>query len=95
MRRIMMLVVVALVTAAMMAVAGPAFADHAHDLITPGHPVEDPVKDIGSGQTEKGCGEPGYHKFHENVHIGTPGTFAFPKSGNVSVVKTEAATPCP
>jgi hypothetical protein len=90
MRRLMLLVVVALVMATMMALAGPAFADHAHNLITPGTTVED----VGSGQTEKGCGEPGYHKFHENVHIGTPGTFAFPKSGNVSVVKTENATPC-
>ena len=86
----MLVVTVASVMAAMMALAGPAFADHAHNLITPGTTVVD----IGSGQTEKGCGEPGYHKFHENVHIGTPGTFAFPKSGNVSVVKTVTATPC-
>ena len=91
MRRIMMLLVVALVMAAMIAVASPAFADHAHNLITPGHTVED----IGGGQTEKGCGEPGYHKFHENVHIGTAGAFAFGQGGNVSVVKTESATPCP
>jgi hypothetical protein len=91
MRRIMMLVVVALVTAAMMALAGPAFANHPHNLITPGHIVED----VGSGQTEKCATEPGGHKFHENVHFGTPGTFAFPKSGNVSVVKAADATPCP
>jgi hypothetical protein len=90
MKRIILLVTVALVMAAMLALASPAFADHAHNLITPGTTVEN----IGSGQTEKGCGEPGYHKFHENVHIGTPGTFAFPQSGNVSVVKTENATPC-
>ncbi len=88
------MVTMALVMAAMMALASPAFApafaDHAHNLITPGTTVEN----IGSGQTEKGCGEPGYHKFHENVHIGTPGTHAFPQSGNLSVVKTENATPC-
>ncbi len=97
MRRIILLVTVSLVMAAMMALAGPAFADHAHNLITPGTTVED----IGSGQTEKGCGEPGYHKFHENVHKGTsgdpatPGEFAFAQGGQVSVVKTESATPCP
>ena len=93
----MLLVTVALVMAAMMALANPAFADHAHKLITPGTTVYD----IGSGQTEKGCGEPGYHKFHENVHKGTPGDpatpgeFAFGQGGKVSVVKTENAAPCP
>lgn len=90
MKRLTFLVVVTLVMAPTMALAGPAFADHAHNLITPGTTIEN----IGSGQTEKGCGEPGYHKFHENVHIGTPGTHAFPQSGNVGVVKTENATPC-
>jgi hypothetical protein len=84
----MLLFTVAAVMAAMMALAGPAFADHAHNLITPGHTVVD----IGGGQTEKCATEPGGHKFHNNVHIGTPGTSAFPQSGNVSVIKTEDAT---
>jgi len=87
-RRIILVVTVAAVMAAMMALAGPAFADHPHNLITPGTTVVD----IGSGQTEKCATEPGGHKFHDNVHFGTPGTFAFPQSGNVSVVKTEDAT---
>jgi hypothetical protein len=88
MRRFALLVVVALVMATMMALAGPAFADHAHNLITPGTTVED----IGRGQTEKCATEPGGHQFHNRVHFGTPGTFAFPKSGNVSVIRTEPIT---
>ncbi len=88
MRRIILLVTVALVMAAMMALAGPAFADHAHNLITPRTTVED----IGSGQTEKCATEPGGHQFHNRVHFGTPGTFAFPQSDNVSVIRTEPIT---
>ena len=49
MRRIILLVTVAAVMAAMMALAGPALADHQHYLETPGTTVED----IGRGQTEK------------------------------------------
>ena len=69
--------------------AGTALADHDHDLLTPGTTVVD----IANGQTEKCPGDPGGHKFHGNVHTGTPGTFAFAQPKNpVSVIKTENAT---
>ncbi|MFC4801858.1 hypothetical protein ACFPA1_21230 [Neobacillus sp. GCM10023253] len=64
--------------------ATPAFAAHQHYLVTPGQTV----CDIGSGQTS--IDDPnhgGYHQFHEHVHLGTPGTFAFKQGGQVSVFK--------
>jgi hypothetical protein len=84
----MVLVTAALMMVAMMALSGPAFADHAHDLITPGTTVVD----IGSGQTEKCATEPGGHQFHNRVHFGTPGTYAFTQGDNVSVIRTEPIT---
>ena len=69
--------------------AGTALADHDHDLITPGKTVVD----IANGQTEKCSDAPGGHKFHSNLHTGTPGKFAFERPNNpVSVIKTENAT---
>lgn len=88
MRRIVLLFTVAAVMAAMLALAGPALADHAHYLATPGTTVED----IGRGQTEKCSTGPGGHKFHENVHVGQPGqAFDNPKNP-VSAGKSENAT---
>ena len=58
--------------------AFPAFADHQHFVSTPDTCVED----IASGQTSKGLGAPGYHKFHENVHLGTLGEAAFANGAN-------------
>lgn len=70
-------------------IAGTASADHDHNLLTPGTTVVD----IADGNTENCSGEPAYHVFHENVHIGTPGQFAFAQPNNpVSIVKTENAT---
>jgi hypothetical protein len=64
-------------------------ANHDHDLITPGTVVVD----IADGQTEKCASDPGGHKFHENVHLGQPGTFAWALPNNpVSIIKTENAT---
>lgn len=83
-----LLFTVTAVIAAMLALAGPALADHAHYLVTPGTTVED----IGSGQTAKCRDEPGGHKFHDNVHTGTPGQFAFAQGGQVEVGKSENAT---
>ncbi len=71
-KRIILMATVALVMAAMMvAMAMPAFAAHDHYLVTPGNCVED----IASGQTSQTSGG-GAHKFHDNVHLGTPGMFA-------------------
>lgn len=63
--------------------ATPAFAVHDHYLNTPGTCVED----IAKGQTSKLAGEGGFHKYHVNVHLGIPGTYAFQKSGKVEVSK--------
>ncbi len=88
MRRTILLGTLALVVAAMMALAGPAFANHDHNLTTPGTTVVD----IANGQTEKCASDPGGHKWHENVHIGQAGA-AFTNPNNpVSVDKTETAT---
>ncbi len=62
----------------------PASASHEHYLFTPGRCVDG----IARGQTAKGPEEGGYHKFHENVHKGQPGTEAFNNPNNrVSVDK--------
>lgn len=59
-------------------------AGHSHWLSTPGTYISD----IGSGQTSISDGSHGgYHRFHENVHLGTPGTSAFAEGGQVSVGK--------
>jgi hypothetical protein len=69
--------------------AGPAAAGHQHWLQTPGTCVED----IASGQTR--ISDPdhgGYHRFHNNVHIGQPGAaFENPKNP-VAIDRGEA---CP
>ncbi len=79
MRRIRLVFSVAALMAAMMVVSAlPAFASHEHYLVTPGTCVGD----IASGQTSKGPGEGGYHKFHENVHKGQPGLVAFENPNN-------------
>ena len=68
--------------------AGPAFAGHDHWLQTPGTCVED----IGSGQTAQTTGG-GAHRFHDNVHLGIPGTSAFTRTP-VTVGKV-VTVPCP
>ncbi len=84
MRRIVLVVVLAAMMAALGVFSAPAFANHQHYLLTPGTCVED----VASGQTSKDEGEGGYHKFHDNVHKGQPGTEAFGNSNNpVSVDK--------
>ena len=92
MRKILLTFAMAAVIAAMMAFSGQAFASHQHYLLTPGTCVDD----IASGQTEKDLGEGGYHKFHENVHLGTPGMRAFENENNpVAVYKTGTGPGCP
>ncbi len=88
MKRMVLLFTVTVVMAAMLALAGPALADHQHYLVTPGTTVED----IGRGQTEKCSDEPGGHKFHENMHVGQPGQAFANEANPVSVGKSENAT---
>ena len=79
MRRIVLVVAVVVVMVATLAFSGPAaYASHEHYLLTPGTCVGG----IAEGQTAKGEGEGGYHKFHDNVHKGAPGTEAFEKENN-------------
>lgn len=63
--------------------AGPALADHPHHLDLPnGNCADRGGAGYGTGQDH---GEPG--SFHQRVHTGTPGTFAFTREGNpVAVV---------
>ncbi len=90
-RRMVLLLTVAAAVVAMLALAGPAFASHDHYLVTPGTCVQD----IARGQTEKGPGEGGYHKFHENVHLGQPGMEAFANEANpVAVYKNGTGPGC-
>lgn len=86
MRRIGIAAALAVLTS--LATVGIVAADHSHNLITPGTTVVD----LAAGQTAICASEPGGHRFHWNVHLGTPGTFAFAQGGQVSVVKTETAT---
>ncbi len=79
-------------TALTLAFAAPAAASHDHYLVTPGTCVSD----IARGQTAKGPGEGGYHKFHENVHLGTSGMNAFENENNpVAVYKDGTGPGCP
>ena len=70
------------------ALAGPAFAGHMHYLQTPGTCVVD----IASGQTSQ-TGGGGFHRFHNNVHIGQAGT-ALAGTGQIAVGKS-ATGECP
>lgn len=80
---------IALGTALTLAVATPAAAVHDHYLVTPSNCVSD----IARGQTAKAPGEGGHHKFHENVHLGMPGTKAFANERNpVSVHRNDPVT---
>jgi hypothetical protein len=76
MRKLMMLAATLLVGS--LAIPSQAFASQPDYLSTPGTCVEDGAP----GQTAKGTGEGGYHKFHDNVHKGQPGTEAFEKENN-------------
>ena len=66
------------VLVAALAFAAPALPSHQHWMETPAGCRED----VASGETRKREGEPGGHKFHENVHAGKPGTFAFEQERN-------------
>lgn len=57
--------------------AGPALADHGHFVIRTDRDGETThCRYIAQGQTAKDPeqGDPGAHKFHDNVHGGTPGS---------------------
>jgi hypothetical protein len=89
MRRAVLVVAATAVMAASAAYsASAAFASHEHYLLTPGTCVGD----VASGQTSRGPGEGGYHKFHDHVHKGQPGVGAFENRHNPVVLDKET---CP
>ena len=71
----------------LLVLAGPAFAGHKHYLQTPGTCVVD----IASGQTSQTDGG-GFHRFHNNVHLGAGEAFA--SGGQVSIGKSDTGA-CP
>jgi hypothetical protein len=77
------------VNAGKISISGSAVANHDHNLITPGTTVVD----IVNGQTEKCASDAGGHSYHEHVHLGMPGMFAYENPHHpVSVIKTESAS---
>lgn len=65
-----------------LATAGTAFAAHDHYVENPGALKEN----IGKGQTR--ISDPdhgGYHKIHDNVHTGTPGSGVTPSGAKSGV----------
>ena len=72
----------------LVALALPASAGHMHWLQTPGTCVTD----VASGQTAQTDGG-GFHRFHNNVHIGTAGT-ALASTGNIAIGKSDTGM-CP
>lgn len=69
-------------------VAAPASATHSHRIDTPGACVDRNGQGFGTGQVHSdNSADPGDTTFHERIHKGTPGLFAFERDNNpVSVV---------
>lgn len=75
-------------TAAMLlATAVPAMAHHPHIITTPGTCVDRAGAGFGTGE------EHDHTSFHERLHMGTPGTFAFAHDANP--VSITGKTFCP
>ena len=53
--------------------ASVAGATHGHYVIREDKDGQTHCRYIAEGQTSKAAGDPGGHKFHENVHAGQPG----------------------
>lgn len=63
--------------------AAPAGATHPHHLDTPGACVDRNGAGFGTGQAHsENTADPGDTTFHERVHKGTPGTWAFTQANN-------------
>lgn len=73
--------------------AGPSGATHSHSVVTPGACVDRNGSGFGTGEVHTdNTADPGDTTFHERIHKGTPGTFAFEQHRNpVSV----AGSLCP
>lgn len=76
-------VAAAITVSAIGAVASPAAATHAHHIDTPGACVDRNGQGFGTGQPHSdNSADPGDTTFHERIHKGTPGTFAFERDNN-------------
>ena len=67
--------VAGVLTAIVLGTAGAAFAGHAHFVIREDRSGTTYCQYVASGQTS--ISDPshgGYHRFHENVHVGKPGS---------------------
>lgn len=63
--------------------AAPAAADHPHHLETPGTCVDRNGAGFGTGQEHHdNTADPGDTTFHERIHKGAPGLFAFEREAN-------------
>lgn len=79
-------VFVAIGAAAVGMAAAPASAEHPHHLETPGTCVDRNGAGFGTGQVHgDNTADPGDTTFHERIHKGTPGLFAFERTGRVGV----------
>ena len=54
--------------------AGTAGADHGHYVVREDRNGQTHCQYLAGGQTEKSPGEGGGHRFHDNVHLGQPGS---------------------
>lgn len=78
-----LLVCAALAAGLLMSSAGAASATHPHRIETPGNCVDRNGAGFGTGQVHlDDTGDPGDTTFHERIHKGTPGSFAFERDGN-------------
>ncbi|MBI2869850.1 MAG: hypothetical protein HYX96_08505 [Chloroflexi bacterium] len=75
MRKIRIVSGLLLALVALLVLAAPALAHgHSHVLDTPG---ADPILAACPEMAHEAV-----HNFHSNIHLGTPGTFAFDQTGN-------------
>jgi len=63
--------------------AAPSDATHPHHIDTPGACVDRNGRGFGTGQSHSdNTADPGDTTFHERIHKGTPGAFAFSQENN-------------
>lgn len=75
-------------TVMLLATAAPAMAHHPHVIVTPGTCVDRAGAGFGTGEAHDET------SFHERVHMGTPGTFAFAQPDNpVAIVGKTLCSP--
>lgn len=71
--------------------AGPALAAHGHFVIREDRDGQTHCRYIAQGQTAKDplAGDPGAHQFHDNVHLGRPGSDEHGTDFDKALVETD------